>query len=201
MKQASTGFFPSITFDGDESSPMYRRLYDWFRSAILTGELRPGQKIPSTRYLASELKVSRITILGAFQQLSAEGYIESSTGSGTYVAKSIPDQATRLGLGNRPRSIEQAARSGSRQISQLSSNLVPFPTLPFGVEAFRVGLPALDHFPINIWSRLVARRCRQPRKEVLNYGGPMGIRPSRERQPASPTSRPGGAWVHRPQYM
>jgi GntR family transcriptional regulator / MocR family aminotransferase len=180
MKQASTGFFPSITFDGDESSPMYRRLYDWFRSAILTGELRPGQKIPSTRYLASELKVSRITILGAFQQLSAEGYIESSTGSGTYVAKSIPDQATRLGLGNRPRSMEQAARSGSRQISQLSSNLVPFPTLPFGVEAFRVGLPALDHFPINIWSRLVARRCRQPRKEMLNYGGPMGFGPCRE---------------------
>src|ERR1700738_3960497 len=103
MKQASTGFFPSITFDGDESSPMYRRLYAWFRSAILTGELRPGQKIPSTRYLASELKVSRITVLYAFQQLSAEGYIEGSAGSGTYVAKSNPDQATRLGFGRQPR--------------------------------------------------------------------------------------------------
>jgi GntR family transcriptional regulator/MocR family aminotransferase len=180
MKQVSTGFFPSITFDGDESSPMYRRLYDWFRSAILTGELRPGQKIPSSRYLASELKVSRITILAAFQQLSAEGYIESSAGSGTYVAKSIPDQVTRLRLGNRRASLGQTVRSGSRQVSQLSANLVPFPTLPFGVEAFRVGLPALDHFPVNIWSRLVARRCRQPRKEMLNYGGPMGFGPCRE---------------------
>src|ERR1700722_17202667 len=103
MKQVSTGFFPSITFDGDESSPMYRRLYDWFRSAILTGELRPGQKIPSSRYLASELKVSRITILAAFQQLSAEGYIDSSPGSGTYVAKSNPDQVTRPGFGKQPR--------------------------------------------------------------------------------------------------
>src|SRR5260370_35699849 len=125
MKQVSTGFFPSITFDGDDSSPMYRRLYDWFRSAILTGELRPGQKIPSTRYLASELKVSRITILGAFQQLSAEGYIESSTGSGTYLAQSIPGQETRLGLGNRPRSIEQAGRNALSQHSQLNSKLVP----------------------------------------------------------------------------
>jgi GntR family transcriptional regulator / MocR family aminotransferase len=180
MKQVSTGFFPAITFDGDESSPMYRRLYDWFRSAILTGELRPGQKIPSSRYLASELRVSRITILGAFQQLSAEGYIESSAGSGTYVAKSIPDQVTRLGLGNRRASLGQTVRSGSRQVSQLSANLVPFPTLPFGVEAFRVGLPALDHFPVNIWSRLVARHCRQPRKEMLSYGGPMGFAPCRE---------------------
>jgi GntR family transcriptional regulator / MocR family aminotransferase len=66
---------------------MYRRPYDRVRSAILSGELRPGQKIRSTRCLASELKVSRITILGAFQLLSAEGYIESSTGSGTDVAK------------------------------------------------------------------------------------------------------------------
>src|SRR5258708_19776054 len=104
MKQVSTGFFPSITFHGDESSPMYRRLYDWFRSAILTGELRPGQKIPSTRYLASELKVSRITILGAFQQLSAEGYIESSTRSAPYLANSIPAHATPPALRNPPKS-------------------------------------------------------------------------------------------------
>jgi DNA-binding transcriptional MocR family regulator len=66
-KHPGAGFFPSITFKNDESSPKYRRLYEWIRSAILTSELRPGQKLPSTRYLASELKVSRITILCAFQ--------------------------------------------------------------------------------------------------------------------------------------
>jgi GntR family transcriptional regulator/MocR family aminotransferase len=106
MKQVGAGFFPSIVFEHDESSPMYRRLYDWFRSAILTGELRPGQKIPSTRYLATELRVSRITVLCAFQQLAAEGYIISSAGSGTYVSKSIPDQVTRLGFGE-PATIDQ----------------------------------------------------------------------------------------------
>jgi GntR family transcriptional regulator/MocR family aminotransferase len=180
MKQAGTGFFPAIAFDGDESTPLYRRLYEWIRSAILTGELRPGQKLPSTRYLASELKFSRITILCAFQQLSAEGYIESSAGSGTYVAKSIPDQVTRLGLGKQPRLINHSRCAGSRRISQLSAKLSPFPTLPFGIEAFRVGLPALDHFPITIWSRLVARRWRQPKKEMLMYGDRMGYRPCRE---------------------
>jgi GntR family transcriptional regulator/MocR family aminotransferase len=180
MKQAGTGFFPAIAFDGDESTPLYRRLYAWIRSAILTGELRPGQKLPSTRYLASELKVSRITILCAFQQLSAEGYIESSAGSGTYVTKSIPDQVTRLGFGKQPRLINHSRCAGSRRISQLSTKLSPFPTLPFGIEAFRVGLPALDHFPITIWSRLVARRWRQPKKEMLMYGDRMGFGPCRE---------------------
>jgi GntR family transcriptional regulator / MocR family aminotransferase len=180
MKQDKAGFFPSVIFKNDESSPMYRRLYDWFRSAILTGELRPGQKVPSTRYLASELKVSRITVLCAFQQLSAEGYIESFPGSGTYVAKSIPDQVTRLGFGRGPRLTEHSECAGSRKISQLSSRLSSFPTLPFGIEAFRVGLPALDQFPVAIWSRLVARRWRQPKKEMLMYGDRMGFAPCRE---------------------
>jgi GntR family transcriptional regulator / MocR family aminotransferase len=180
MKQAGTGFFPAIAFDGDKSTPLYRRLYAWIRSAILTGELRPGQKLPSTRYLSSELKLSRITVLCAFQQLSAEGYIESSAGSGTYVTKSIPDQVTRLGFGKQPRLINHSRCAGSRRISRLSSKLSPFPTLPFGIEAFRVGLPALDHFPITIWSRLVARRWRQPKKEMLMYGDRMGFGPCRE---------------------
>ena len=180
MKQAGPGFFPAIAFDSDQSAPLYRRLYEWIRSAILTGELRPGQKLPSTRYLSSELKLSRITVLCAFQQLSAEGYIESSAGSGTYVTKSIPDQVTRLGFGKQPRLINHSRCAGSRRISQLSSKLSPFPTLPFGIEAFRVGLPALDHFPITIWSRLVARRWRQPKKEMLMYGDRMGFRPCRE---------------------
>jgi GntR family transcriptional regulator / MocR family aminotransferase len=180
MKRINAGFFPSIIFENDEPSPLYRRLYDWFRSAILAGDLRPGQKLPSTRYLASALNVSRITILSAFQQLSAEGYIESAAGSGTYVAKSIPEAVTRLGFGSLLRPTVQPRCTGSRRTSQLSAELSPFPTLPFGIEAFRVGLPALDHFPVNIWSRLVARRWRQPRREMLVYGRAMGFGPCRE---------------------
>jgi GntR family transcriptional regulator / MocR family aminotransferase len=73
MKDVSPGFFPPIPVDNDPPKPMYVQLYDWFRSAIISGRLRPGQKVPSSRQLASELKVSRITVLSAFQQLHAEG--------------------------------------------------------------------------------------------------------------------------------
>jgi GntR family transcriptional regulator / MocR family aminotransferase len=69
MKDVSPGFFPPIPVDNDPPKPMYVQLYDWFRSAIISGRLRPGQKVPSSRQLASELKVSRITVLSAFQQL------------------------------------------------------------------------------------------------------------------------------------
>lgn len=85
MKRASASFLPPIAFADD--APMYRQLYDWFRSAILDGQLIPGRRVPSTRSLAAELKVSRITVLSAFEQLYAEGYLETAIGSGTYVTR------------------------------------------------------------------------------------------------------------------
>ena len=95
MKRVSASFLPLIALDSSRKIPMYRQLYDWFRRAILSGQLRPGQRVPSTRNLAVELRVSRISILGAYEQLRAEGYLEGFVGAGTCVARSIPDEALR----------------------------------------------------------------------------------------------------------
>ena len=62
------------------------------RVAILDGRLQPGAKLPSTRMLAEELAVARNTVMGAYEQLLAEGYLEGETGSGTYVARALPDK-------------------------------------------------------------------------------------------------------------
>src|SRR5512140_739605 len=70
---------------------LYRALYTHIRSAILSGELKGGLKLPSTRALAEELKLSRNTVLNAYRQLLAEGYLESLEGSGTFVAHALPD--------------------------------------------------------------------------------------------------------------
>jgi GntR family transcriptional regulator / MocR family aminotransferase len=186
MKQVSPGFFPSITIENDSSTPIYRQVYNWFRVAIVTGRLRPGQRVPSSRQLASELSVSRTTILGAIQQLSAEGYMESSAGSGTFITKSIPDQVTRFVASDSQPSIQRARRDGLRRVSKSAANLLSLQTPPLalahriGIGAFRIGLPALDHFPISIWSRLVNRHWRQPKKELMTYGDPMGYLPCRQ---------------------
>jgi GntR family transcriptional regulator / MocR family aminotransferase len=180
MKDVSPGFFPPIPVDDDPSKPMYVQLYDWFRSAIINGRLRPGQKVPSTRQLASELKVSRITILSAFQQLHAEGYLEGSVGSGTYVAKSIPDHAVKLTLGDALRRLPSDSQHGPRRVSKLGTKFLSAPVIPRGFRAFQVGLPALDRFPRTIWSRLLIRHSRQTRKELMAYGNPMGRSACRE---------------------
>src|ERR1700704_3121186 len=91
MKRVHASFLPPIALDYRAKTPIYRQLYDWFRRAIISGQMRPGQRLPSTRSLAAELKVSRIPVLNAYEQLLAEGYLETFVGAGTTVARSIPD--------------------------------------------------------------------------------------------------------------
>ena len=162
---------------------MYRQLYDWFRQAILTGQLRPGRRVPSSRSLAAELKISRIPVLNAYEQLHAEGYLQSFIGAGTCVAQSIPDEALRPYGGTMRTGIGPiAGRKGPRRISKRGTALMHFPTHPWlnNLGMFRTSLPALDHFPEGIWSKLVARHSGQQLKRNMAYGDAMGHMPLRE---------------------
>ena len=80
-----------IALDADSSEPLFRQLYRSLRDAILDGRLSPGLRLPSTRTLAADLDVSRNTIVAAFEQLQAEGYLDSRVGHGTRVAHSLPE--------------------------------------------------------------------------------------------------------------
>src|SRR5271154_4472042 len=110
MKRISASFLPPIALDSGGKIPIYRQLYEWFRRAILAGELRPGQRVPSTRNLAAELKVSRIPVSSAYEQLQAEGYLETFVGAGTCVVRSIPADALKPAFGN--------LRDASRKVSK-----------------------------------------------------------------------------------
>ena len=162
---------------------MYRQLYDWFRNAILEGRMRPGQRVPSTRNLASELEISRIPVLHAYEQLLAEGYFETFVGAGTSVARSIPDDTLRPVASTERRSFHEIAKTAAgRRMSRRGLALAHAREQPWlNVSgAFRVSLPALDHFPIRVWSKLVARHARRPRQGIMAYGDTMGYLPLRE---------------------
>jgi GntR family transcriptional regulator/MocR family aminotransferase len=183
LNRLSASLPPLLTLDLDSEIPMYRQLYDWFRRAIVNGQLRPGQRVPSTRSLAVELKISRIPVFNAYEQLCAEGYLETFVGAGTCVAKSIPDESLsptlRMGLKGSGKSVD---RERPRRISDRGRALTSMPSQcwlnSFG--AFRVSLPAVDHFPIRVWSRLVARHSRMLQPEIMAYGDAMGHLPFRE---------------------
>jgi GntR family transcriptional regulator/MocR family aminotransferase len=179
MTRASTSFLPPVAVDPSSDTPMYQQLSDWFRRAILDGHLRPGQPVPSTRNLAGELSISRIPVLSAYDQLLAEGYLETFTGSGTRVARAIPSMAPAA---KRQRSLDEtdpppASRRISRRSLQLAS---PEQTWLDSLGAFRVGMPALDRFPTPVWARLVNRHARILSVEAMSYADPAGHWPLRE---------------------
>jgi GntR family transcriptional regulator/MocR family aminotransferase len=181
MKRISASFLPPIALDSGKKSPIYRQLYEWFRQAIVAGQLRPGQRVPSTRNLAAELKISRISVAGAYEQLQAEGYFETFVGAGTCVAKSIPDEAFRAIEKRSPSSKRDPRRHGPRRVSsRVGSMRVKPQTWSNNLVAFRVSLPALEQFPMEVWSKLVNRSSRDQTRQLMAYGDAKGLRPFRE---------------------
>ena len=182
MKRIPASFLPPIALDAASGTPMYDQLSEWFRRAIIDGHLRAGQRVPSTRNLARELHISRVPVLSAYEQLFAEGYLETFVGAGTCVAKSIPGQAMKsAAAAGRTHSRQPAEQKTSRRISQRVDTLRTAPQTWANTQgAFRMGVPALDHFPVNTWSKLVNRHSRKPPIEQMIYGDPMGYQPLRE---------------------
>src|SRR4051812_49778146 len=74
-------------------TPLHRQIYDQWRDGILSGRFAAGDRIPSTRELADLLHVSRATVTTAYDQLTAEGYLQAERGSGSFVSRELPDRS------------------------------------------------------------------------------------------------------------
>jgi GntR family transcriptional regulator/MocR family aminotransferase len=184
MKASTGALLPTLVGVADTRAPLHRQVYARVRGAILDGAFAPGHRLPSTRTLAADLGLSRITVESAFTQLRAEGFVVRRVGSGSYVADVIPEHARP------PRRLERSARAASpttksrvratlsdRGRTILHSALAPE---PIGVRVFQPCMPALDAFPQATWARLLARRARRHGTALLAYGEAAGHRPLRE---------------------
>ncbi|MEO0563643.1 MAG: PLP-dependent aminotransferase family protein [Chloroflexota bacterium] len=77
----------TITLDRDDEEPIYRQLISNIRLQIDSGTLTPGMRLPASRDLARRLEISRISVVNAYAELRAEGYLSAHAGRGTFVAK------------------------------------------------------------------------------------------------------------------
>jgi len=162
--------------------PRYRILYDAVRRAILSQQLAPGARLPSTRELARDLELSRNTVLSAFEALLAEGYLVSRAGSGTFVAHAAAVPISRSG--RRPadgaRGAVVAVRDGAGELSKRGARLARFrggqrlEILPMGGSEVDFTL-----FPMKQWQRLQSRQLRQGRLDLLDYAIKGGFAPLR----------------------
>ena len=85
-----------ISFKKDgEHSPLYRQLESEIIQLICSGILKPGQALPSSRELAQSLQLNRKTVVATYEELSAQGWVESRDRSGVYVSSDLPDTSAR----------------------------------------------------------------------------------------------------------
>jgi GntR family transcriptional regulator/MocR family aminotransferase len=172
--------FIALHLDRRSRVPLQRQLYDEIRTAILSGRLAPGARVPATRVLASDSGTSRNTVSGAFDQLLSEGYLEGKVGSGTYVARTLPEDLLRVMRQPGPSRPVVARACLSRRGRMLGAIPVSLRSREIATEhAFRTGLPAFDEFPRALWARLGARLLRHAPAAILTYGDPAGYRPLR----------------------
>ena len=160
-----------------QRQPVNRQIYQVLREAVWSHALPVGLQLPSSRYLALELGMSRNTVTYAYEQLISEGYLETRAGSGTFVADTVPDRiAGAAGLAPAaPPSRGEVGLSqrGAHLIGQAGVNSVQW-------GAFMPGVPDVTLFPNKIWSRLQNKHWRRSRAELLTYAHAGGYLPLRE---------------------
>ena len=159
--------------------PGYKRVYEAIRSAIVNRRLPAGSKLPSSRDLARELSASRNMIVAAYDQLQAEGYVSSQTGSGTYVTDVLPDGLSDSYSSEAPAANNTPEQDANITLSQRGSRL----TREQGYNAYEVQPLALSgkmdllNFPIKTWQRVQNQVWRREDVALYDYDSRGGYAP------------------------
>jgi len=147
---------PLITLDRADAAPIQRQIYQRLRAAIAGQHLAAGDRLPSTRSLASQLGVARGTVDAAYALLAGEGYVVGRGAAGTIVSPGLPAEILPV-----------AAPAPPRRAAADRALPAPVP--------FRMGLPALDAFPRALWMRLAGRRVRSLGLAGMDYPDAAGL--------------------------
>ncbi len=175
-KRASLAVLADFWLDPQSTTSLWLQLYQQLRQAIIGRRLPAGTRLPATRILAQELGCSRNTVLGAFEQLVAEGYLEGRTGSGTYVADMLPEDVM-LPDGSWPAPQKNSCELGLSRRGRALTLAMPAQREPY--KAFAPSLPDVSLFPFETWER-VSRIWRRPPQALLTQSDPCGYLPLRE---------------------
>ena len=156
----------------ERAGALHQRLFRCLRSAIVEGVLPPHSRLPASRDLARELAVSRNTVLTAYERLLAEGYVQARTGSGTWVAGTLPDSC--LNAGGQPAAGQERPPAPARLSVRGAALLGYASASPHQWGAFVPGVPDVTAFPHAQFSRIQARLNRHPQVDRLTYSSAGG---------------------------
>lgn len=152
------------------AEPLTRRICAAIKAQIASGRLAPGASLPSTRALAAEWGVSRTTVTAAYEQLLAEGYLETRQGARARVAGSLGP--------SHPPAVERPEAPPAARLSAYGNRLAGFasPPAPLSgpiVADFRYGDLSGEDFPMPAYRKAIGAALLR-RQGRLRYGAPQG---------------------------
>jgi GntR family transcriptional regulator/MocR family aminotransferase len=164
----------AIAVDHADATPLFRQLYHSIREAILAHLIEPGERLPSTRVMAKHLAIARNTVTTAFEQLLAEGYLESRVGAGTVVARDLPIEeplniAGRYAPVSAPARVHETTPHASAAMSLASVLSLR------QVATFEIDTPAYDAFAFETMRRLLSSRARRDFRTLFDGSDPAGL--------------------------
>ncbi|MBV1879560.1 MAG: PLP-dependent aminotransferase family protein [Pseudomonadales bacterium] len=169
------GAFNDFLLTTEESLQV--QVHRYLVGKISNGQLPPGTRLPASRRLAMDFKLSRNTVSIAIEQLKAEGFLRAEPGNGVFVNKDLPKNLVALAKENWHWSLE----SNGRRLPKLSYFGQQLDAQPAGDNRlnlpFTPGLPDLKAFPDRIWQK--NQRQHQDRKLLQGYDGSQGYLPLR----------------------
>ena len=167
--------FGAIHLDNNAGGFLHVQLYQKLRELILDGILPGEQRLPSSRVLAEELGISRTTVLTVYDRLTSEGLVYSKTGAGSYVSGFLAERQQALENVARTRSREALASPSLSKAFESMYERLPVRVQISNPQAFSTAIPAMDLFPMELWSRLIARYSR--RRDLVRYVPSKGYEP------------------------
>lgn len=156
--------------------PLYAQLYRQLRGLILRGDLLPGQRLPSSRRLAANLAIARVTVTQAYDQLRDEGYAISRPGAGLFVADELTDA---LPLAGTKRPFQPTLSRWGQQVlaAEAATETAVSPSRPAIDFGFNRSFGQI--FPYDVWRRLLARYLAADDAILARYGSAAGFYPLR----------------------
>jgi len=162
-----------VRVDRRQKAPLQSQLYRQIRELIMSGQLQGGLRLPSTRDLVGQLGVSRNTIVYALDQLVAEGYLRSRTGSGIYV-EDLPGRNSNLAITTHNDG-EAVSLSFSERVQRFSQLRISPPYSTNRIRPFRPCQPATDQFPLRNWNRARSYALRTETSALLIESDAAGL--------------------------
>ena len=139
--------------DRASRTSLTRQIYTQVRSAVLSGALGPGMRVPSSRVMAERLGVARASVVAAYEHLLAEGYIESRRGSGTFVSDELTGLAARKLTA--PRAVRRSVLTSAHSFPDFERSAAQSEPRPFNT-----GRTLIDARTAETWRGLTHRAVR-----------------------------------------